>query len=661
MTVSLRLVRISVGLLLGGTVWGHDPAAEFETDVVTEAKPWTHLDFQNDPDDFQFAVITDRTGSPRDGVWEDAIKKLNWMRPEFVLSVGDLIQGSSENAATNAAEWDDMMDMLAPLKMPFFFAAGNHDIQMKWVEGRVQPEEMLAEWNARFGTTHYSFVYKNVLFVALFTNDGKEQYISEEQANYFKGALAAHPEVRWTFVFLHHPLWDYSHESNFNLIDDALQADGRRHTVLAGHRHRYIHFDRNNEDYIVLASTGGGSQMRGSAFGEFDHFAWFTMTDEGPVMANLDLAGIYPKDVSKMETVTMVRELQQSTDISSSVVLDQDADGMVRAAAAFLTLRNHASHPLRIIAKFSHSHHVLPSTGEIIRELPPGGSEVVEVGFRVLEPFAAADGLAVNLQAEMQLIGVANDELRQTISKQVFLTEDESEVFRMESMEFVGSTEIDRLAPGDDRIIRYTTDGSDPKADSPQLNEPITITTPTALRARIFTRDGIMGPIDRIDFTPRSPGSGLWARYFEYDRAKGKISFMPNLEHMEPDYVRHVDGFDVAAVARVEENFVIVFHGWLEIEEAGNYGFHVENEDGARLLINTEVVVDDMILHPRRETSGFVRLEVGRHPIELQFCQTNRGYYLGVEFTGPDGIRRPIPVEALSVDAAAAPSWLAEN
>jgi hypothetical protein len=74
--------------------------------------------------------------------------------------------------------------------------------------------------------------------------------------------------------------------------------------VLAGHHHRYVRMDRNDSDYILLASTGGGSKLRGQAFGEFDHFAWFTMTDEGPVMANLELSGIMPKDVATDKSFT---------------------------------------------------------------------------------------------------------------------------------------------------------------------------------------------------------------------------------------------------------------------------------------------------------------------------------------------------------------------
>ena len=37
--------------------------------------------------------MSDRTGGNRWGVFQDAIFKLNLLQPEFVMSVGDMIQG----------------------------------------------------------------------------------------------------------------------------------------------------------------------------------------------------------------------------------------------------------------------------------------------------------------------------------------------------------------------------------------------------------------------------------------------------------------------------------------------------------------------------------------------------------------------------------------
>ncbi|MEL6376623.1 MAG: hypothetical protein AAFQ04_05400 [Pseudomonadota bacterium] len=77
--------------------------------------------------------------------------------------------------------------------------------------------------------------------------------------------------------------------------------DARDYTVFAGHRHTY-HYEGeqvgpHTHDKITLATTGGTSNLRGPAYGEFDQTAWITMTDNGPVIANVGLEEVLPKDL----------------------------------------------------------------------------------------------------------------------------------------------------------------------------------------------------------------------------------------------------------------------------------------------------------------------------------------------------------------------------
>ncbi|TFG92422.1 MAG: metallophosphoesterase, partial [Myxococcales bacterium] len=44
-------------------------------------------------------MVTDRTGGPRDGIFESAMPRINLVRPEFVVSVGDLIEGYTDDPA----------------------------------------------------------------------------------------------------------------------------------------------------------------------------------------------------------------------------------------------------------------------------------------------------------------------------------------------------------------------------------------------------------------------------------------------------------------------------------------------------------------------------------------------------------------------------------
>src|SRR5581483_10904394 len=65
--------------------------------VEVEAKnPWTNLRVNNDPREFRFAIVSDRTGGHRAQVFSKAVERLNLLQPEFVISVGDLIEGYTE-------------------------------------------------------------------------------------------------------------------------------------------------------------------------------------------------------------------------------------------------------------------------------------------------------------------------------------------------------------------------------------------------------------------------------------------------------------------------------------------------------------------------------------------------------------------------------------
>ena len=258
----------------------------FEISVEAGPNPWTNLDFNNNPDNFQFAIVTDRTGGARPGVFEDGVRKTNLLQPEFVMSVGDLIQGGTEDRTQLEAEWKEFNGMIGAFEMPFFYVAGNHDITNA---------VMSDLWKEKFGRSYYHFKYKDVLFLCLCSEDPPRANISDEQAAYVKKALEENPDVRWTLAFIHQPLWRNA-EGPWQKIAPLLE--GRKHTVFAGHVHDYAKTVRGDGSrYYTLGTMGGSSQLRGDEFGEFDHVTWVTMTDQGPRITILKLDGIRDEDV----------------------------------------------------------------------------------------------------------------------------------------------------------------------------------------------------------------------------------------------------------------------------------------------------------------------------------------------------------------------------
>jgi hypothetical protein len=297
----ISLAALAAMVLAGAAIYSlsgaaqQPPAVAELTVEVQDRNPWTTLELNNRREDFQFAIVTDLTGGQRPGIFSKAVERINLLQPEFVMSVGDLIQGETTDPGQWALEWSDFQSKVEQLKMPFFFCAGNHDISNRRMSG---------EWDRKFGRSYYSFVYRNVLFLVLNTEEQplrrRNVYnIGVEQQQWARRVLAENENVRWTFVFMHKPAWDYPDldpvRGGWTPIEDALR--GRPYTVFAGHKHEYAKFERRGRDYFMLATTGGKSDLRGLDAGEFDHFMWVTVAGDKPVYANVLLSGIEDENV----------------------------------------------------------------------------------------------------------------------------------------------------------------------------------------------------------------------------------------------------------------------------------------------------------------------------------------------------------------------------
>ena len=282
-------------------------------------KPWTSLNINDKPGQFQFVVVTDRTGGPRPGIFEKGVEKINLLQPEFVMSVGDLIQGYTTDTIEINRQWDEFTGFVKRLEMPFFYVPGNHDITNPVME-RI--------WKKRIGPTHYAFVYKDVLFMALNSEDqtrgSGRGSISPPQLEWIRKTLESHGDVKWTFLFMHQPLWAQEADP-VNWFDVEKLLENRNHTVFVGHRHHYQRFERNNTQYYMLATMGGGSPLRGPQLGEFDHFVWVTMTEKGPILANLQLEGVFDHDLFNEELAAFTKKLWTSDMIRIEPLYVQDA------------------------------------------------------------------------------------------------------------------------------------------------------------------------------------------------------------------------------------------------------------------------------------------------------------------------------------------------
>jgi hypothetical protein len=296
----------------------------FRSDAsANRAHPWTAPP-ESAGRPLGFTLIGDNTAYARPGVFDQAMTQVSWLRPDFALTVGDVIEGYSDDRGLIERQWDVAERSIAKLNCPFVYCAGNHDLN--------NPATVDA-WLARRGPTYFSFSYKRALFVVLNTEDPpipldpksiavyysmvdimsadpdramremnsfvttpdiahaigitNPVQISDKQVLWVRDILARNPKPQWTFVVMHKPAWK-SHDPQFAKIQELLA--GRPHTVIGGHTHYFTHETVDGHDYINMATCGGIRARPGP--GNIDHVINVTLTPDGPLYANIRLIGL---------------------------------------------------------------------------------------------------------------------------------------------------------------------------------------------------------------------------------------------------------------------------------------------------------------------------------------------------------------------------------
>ncbi len=352
-------------------------------------KPWSDKPVLDDPNRFQIAIMTDRTGGHRKGVWMKAVRAVNQLRPDFVMSVGDLIEGYTDSEEKAEEEWKEFLGFIDQMDMRFFFVAGNHDVTNPMLH-RV--------WREKFGPVYYSFDYKDVHFVCLCSEDPNFR-IGDEQLAWLKKDLEKSKDARWTLVFLHKPLWVIRERwlgfgmkdiSNWKPVEDLLHD--RKHTVFAGHTHFYAQFNRNGTKFYQLATTGGISELRGKEYGEFDHIMWLTMEDDGPRVVNLLLDGIVGGDEVNEDTLKQFRAFLAKAKVEVAPILLDDKQSLSEGRID-VRLINEYDRPVRVSGRIEG----LPLKGltvdpvDLTLEAGAGETKTLSVQVRFNEPIPFAD------------------------------------------------------------------------------------------------------------------------------------------------------------------------------------------------------------------------------------------------------------------------------
>ncbi len=135
--------------------------------------------------------------------------------------------------------------------------------------------------------------------------------------------------------------------------------------------------------------------------------------------------------------------------------------------------------------------------------------------------------------------------------------------------------------------------------------------------------------------------NGLDYRYYE-----GDWDNLPNFNSRTPNETGVVANFNLSPKNR-DDRFGFVYTGYINISVGGNYNFYTSSDDGSRLYIGNQLVVDNDGKHSASEVGGTIGLAPGVHPITVHYFNSTGDSTLEVRYSGPNLSKRMIPESVL--------------
>ena len=126
-----------------------------------------------------------------------------------------------------------------------------------------------------------------------------------------------------------------------------------------------------------------------------------------------------------------------------------------------------------------------------------------------------------------------------------------------------------------------------------------------------------------------------------YEYFEGSWTTLPDFSKLKVVSSGTTTDFAAGPAAR-DNDYGLRFSGYLQIATAGEYRIHVASDDGSRVLINEQEVVNNDGIHPPVGRDGTIKLAAGSHTVVVEFFEQGGGEELRVEIEGPGLPRQPL-------------------
>lgn len=192
----------------------------------------------------------------------------------------------------------------------------------------------------------------------------------------------------------------------------------------------------------------------------------------------------------------------------------------------------------------------------------------------------------------------------------------------------------------------YTLDGSEPTEKSLLYTKPFYVSNSSILNVRAISKNALPSAI--VNFPVKVYD---WNEAAQPNDLKQGIKFCAF--ELMPDSVNDIDlqnpvktgitnTISVSEATRVE-NYGLLYEGYIKIADDAVYGFYLSSDDGSKLWIDNNVLIDNDGMHSEEERKGSIALKKGYHHFKVAFVQGSGDAVLNLLYSLGNKSKKVIP------------------
>jgi predicted alpha-1,2-mannosidase len=218
---------------------------------------------------------------------------------------------------------------------------------------------------------------------------------------------------------------------------------------------------------------------------------------------------------------------------------------------------------------------------------------------------------------------------------------------------FEKSTSVELACETPNSKIRYTLDDSEPAENSVLYEKTFELTESTTLKMKAFAPNRKASQVFTWKFEKAVPKEAVSLASvkpgLKYDYFEKFFVTTEDLDKVEPVSSGITSNFNFGEKQK-ENYFGFRFSGYIKVPKDGIYTFYLKSNDGSRLYIHGEELIENDANHGAVEEPGSIALKAGYHPILVKYMQCGGGKSLLVSWSGPGMEKHEIQPKELFVE-----------